>query len=227
MKPPSTSASAADNITSEKIMTPSEIALANFPEDDGPEVPLVGANIRRLRKERGISLAELSELSGVSAGMLSQIERDTANPSLKVLTRIRFALDVPLSALFEEDEEGETAGDPNFVRRGDHRPLLDFGHDRMVKELLSPSIARNLEVMILHIPPGGNSGNQPLHFVAEKAGVVLTGELWLRIGDQTVRLKEGDSFQFDSNQDHSFGNDTTSPCSVIWIIAQPVAERHL
>ncbi|WP_211100579.1 cupin domain-containing protein [Acuticoccus sediminis] len=188
-------------------------------------VPLVGSNIKRLRKERGLALTALSKLAQVSVGMLSQIERDAANPSLKVLTKIRFALDVPLAALFGEPTE--TTDTPTFVRRGDSRPFLDFGPDRMVKELLSPGVARNLEMMILHIPPGGNSGDQPLKFVAEKGGVVLDGTLWLTVDGRTVRCNAGDSFQFDSDLEHSFGNDTESPCRVLWIIAQPVTERHL
>lgn len=211
-------------MSSETTAVDPENGQAEDPEA-GDEVPQVGANIRRLRKERGISIIELSEMAQVSVGMLSQIERDTANPSLKVLTKIRFALNVPLSALFADAYADEH--DLPFVRRASNRPLLDFGPNRMIKELLSPSLAQNLEVMILHIPPQGNSGEQPLKFAAEKAGIVLEGELWLTVNGRTARLRKGDSFQFDSEMEHSFGNDTNKPCDVIWIIAQSVAERHL
>ena len=114
-----------------------------------PAVPLIGEAIRRLRKLKNMSIQDLADASGVSVGMLSQIERDRANPSLRIITSIREALDVPVSALF--DEMPGAAKDPEFVRRAANHPRLDLGSIR--KELLSPRDARGLQFMVLKLAP--------------------------------------------------------------------------
>lgn len=191
------------------------------------EPALVGARIRGLRQGKGLTLSELAQRSGISVGMLSQIERDLANPSLRTLTRIRMALEVPLSALFAEERAPASLGDPDFVRRGGRRPRLDLGPDLVVKELLSSAVAVNMQFMVLGIPPGGGSGNSVLMYPAEKAGLVLRGRFWLRVGEQVAILEEGDSFQFDSALPHRFWNESDQPAQVLWIIGQTLPERHL
>lgn len=191
---------------------------------DIPDAPPVGAMIRSLRMRQKLSLAELAELSGVSVGLLSQVERDMTNPSLRTLTRIRHALRVPLSALFAETS---THSDPDFIRRRVGRPRFDLGPTLMTKELLSSSQAQNLQVMILHIPPGGSSGDQPLAYPSEKAGMVLEGEFVLRVDEVEAALETGDSFQFDGVRPHSFRNAGAAMARVLLVISQVLPERHL
>lgn len=186
--------------------------------------PRVGQTIKRLRQGHSMSLQDLAARSGVSAGMLSQIERDRANPSLKTLTRLRHALGVPLSALFEDTPYSP---DPDFVRRASRRPRLDLGPRFVVKELLSSRAAQSLQFMILHIPPQGSSGQHPLSYPAEKAGLVLKGEVLLRVSETEVLLEEGDSFQFDSLQPHGFRNASNQPAAMLWIIGQTMLDPQL
>lgn len=190
---------------------------------DSSPVPQVGSRLRSLRQQRNMSLQELSVAAGVSVGMLSQIERDRANPSLRLLTQIRLALGVSLSELF--DDAQPRPADPPFVRRVDRRGWLELGYIR--KELLSPVIPNHMQFMILHIPPRGTSGDQPLSYPAEKGGMVMRGELMLKVKDEEVALREGDSFLFDSLDPHSFRNPTDDPAQVLWIIGAVHAERHV
>jgi transcriptional regulator with XRE-family HTH domain len=183
----------------------------------------VGEAVRRLRQAKGMTLQELADASGVSIGMLSQIERDRANPSLRVLTQIRDALGASISALFSDAHHA--ASDPNFVRRAPDRPRLELGY--IAKELLSPGGPENLQFMILHIPPRGTSGDQPLSYPAEKGGMILAGVLSLKVGAEEAILGEGDSFLFDSTRPHSFRNPTDAPARVLWIVGAPRQERHL
>src|SRR5690625_3472249 len=82
---------------------------ASLPQYDGEagnsssrpdKIPRIGRALRKNRKKSGLSLRTLAELSGVSVGMISGIERDISNPSLKTLTKLRHALDMPLNAFF-------------------------------------------------------------------------------------------------------------------------------
>jgi len=204
-------------------------ALADPPEAivenkaGGTLVPRLGATLKRLRRGNGMSLQDLATTSGVSLGMLSQIERDLANPSLRVLTRICNAVGSPISALFPE--MANEASDPAFVRRATRRPKLELGY--LSKELLSSGTPHNLQVMILHIPPNGSSGDQPLTYPAEKAGMVLEGEFVLKIGEEQALLHEGDSFAFDSARPHSFRNPTNVETKVLWVIGAVAVDRHL
>ena len=182
-------------------------------------MPHVGRAIRALRHGKGMTMQELAIAAGVSVGMLSQIERDQANPSLRILSQLRTALGAPISALFEEPRS--TSQDASFVRRADHRPWLDLGYLR--KELLSPGGPQSLKFMILHIPPLGSS-DKPMSYPAEKGGMVLEGEIVLTVAGTAARLQEGDSFLFDSMDPHSFRNPLETPARVLWIMsAVPVS----
>jgi transcriptional regulator with XRE-family HTH domain len=186
----------------------------------------VGLIIKKLRSERRISLQELSRLSGVSAGMLSQVERNLANPSLRVLTKIQNALGTTASALFPEPVEGRRPDkDPDFVQRRDERRLCELGY--LTKELLSTGASQSLEMMLLHIPPNGSSGVAPLTSLSEKGGIVLSGEIVMSVGGKEARLGEGDSFIFDGRTPHAFRNIGTSPAKVLWVISNFPMERHL
>ena len=183
----------------------------------------LGAAIRRLRMARGLTLQELADRSDVSIGMLSQIERDRANPSLRVLSQIRSALGAPISALFGETEAAPT--DPEFVCRAGRRPHLDLGYLR--KELLAVGTPGGMQLMILHLPPGADSGDKLLTAPMEKAGMVLEGSLLLRVGEREALLAANDSFLFDGARPHGFRNPLERPARVIWIMGPVREERHL
>lgn len=200
--------------------------MPNENKDSGEDSIQVGAAIKKLRTRKKLSLNELSVRSGVSVGMLSQIERDMTSPSIRTLSRIRLALRVPMSALFSE--MSSDFGDPEFLRRMERRPRLRVGPGGMVKEMLSPSTAKHMEFMILHIPPNGSSGEQPAAYAAEKGGMVLKGEVALKIGSEEAHLMEGDSFQFDGLIPHSFINaSSTEEAQLLWFIVQSTEEPHL
>ncbi|MCG8547955.1 MAG: cupin domain-containing protein [Alphaproteobacteria bacterium] len=186
----------------------------------------VGSTIKQLRKERKLSLQQLSKLSDVSVGMLSQIERDLANPSLKVMAKIQTAFGIRFSAFYSpHPQAAQSLKQPKFVCRKDHRPRCELGY--LTKELLSTPSTQNLEIMMLSIPPNGSSGDTPFSTPSEKGGLVLEGEIVITVGGNEARLTRGDSFSFDGKLPHTFRNDSESPAIVLWIISNFPIERHL
>ncbi|CAH1687453.1 XRE family transcriptional regulator [Hyphomicrobiales bacterium] len=183
----------------------------------------VGGRIRRTRVSLGISLKQLSDSAGVSIGTLSQIERGIANPSFKTMQKIQSALGVTQQTLFPTVPA--RAEDPDYIRRKDRRPLCDLGV--LTKELISTGTSRSLDMMILHIPPGGSTGETPLVSLTEKSGLVLMGEVVLQYGDETCRLAEGDSFQFEGTRPHSIRNASSSDARVLWLVSNITFDRHL
>lgn len=184
-------------------------------------MPRVGGTLRRLRVARGLTLQQLAGLSGVSVGMLSQIERDRANPSLRVLCQVRDALGASMSELFDETPSPRT--DPAFVCRAADRPQLELGYMR--KELLSHTRPGALQLMVLVVPPGSTSDT--LATPHEKGGMVLDGALVLTVAGETAVLRDGDSFLFDGTQPHSFRNPGAAPARILWVMAAPRHDRQL
>ncbi len=189
------------------------------------EEPHVGAVLRSLRKDRGLSLQKLAEASGVSVGMISQIERGIANPSVRVLTAVRRSLNVPMQELFGEPASAPSGGDPEFVRRVKDRPVIRLGSG-VNKELLTAGGRQHLQIMILKIEPGGETGGHALSYPAEKGGLVMSGRILLKIDDEVAELSAGDSFVFDSARPHGIRNDSDVPAEVLWIIGAVQFDRH-
>lgn len=211
----------------EKKPNPDKVRRAKSQAEQAPvtrPASHVGTAIKRLRVGKGLTLASLAKTSGVSVGMLSQIERDLSNPSLRVLTQIRGALDAPVSALFEESPISPPT--PSFVRRSAQHPRLDLGY--FTKELLTSGTLHNLQLMILHLPPKGSSGIPSISYPADKGGLVLEGEFLLKVGEEEALLQLGDSFVFDSSIPHSFLNPSSRrPSRVLWVIGKFPVDRHL
>lgn len=179
----------------------------------------LGLDIKALRRARGITLEVLGEASGLSKGYLSQIERGTSSPSVKALHSISRALGVTISWFFppRADADQDLRG---FIVRADARRKLHFVGG-IVDELLSPDLSRNLELLRCVFPPDSHSGEETYHHDGEEAGIVMSGELNLWIGDRHVVLSEGDSFAFPSDLPHRYANTGTRECVVIWAITPP------
>ncbi|WP_108663192.1 helix-turn-helix domain-containing protein [Acuticoccus kandeliae] len=186
------------------------------------EAVLVATRIRELRRQRGWSVQELAERSKVSVGMISQLERRMGNPSLKTLTKLCLALDVKFAELVSQSDP-----EARFVRRKNARPFLDFGPEHFAKEILSPVLATAFQMMILHVRPMGRSGETLVSYPAEKGGLVIEGEIILRVGNEESRLREGDSFQFNGAEPHSIRNEQDVEARVLWIIAQSRPDAHI
>lgn len=176
-----------------------------------------GALIRRLRQEKGMSLETLAKAAGISTGALSQIERGRGNPSLRTVTGLRMALNADVGDLFSDAPRPVGKGsDPDFVTRAGGRPRLELGY--VSKQLLSHGNTHGLNFMILEVAPQAGSTGKPLSYPAEKGGLVLSGQLVLRVGDEVAHLFEGDSFTIDYLTPHSFQNPTDEIAKILWIM---------
>ncbi|MGN6233298.1 MAG: cupin domain-containing protein [Trinickia sp.] len=186
----------------------------------------VGARLRALRIEQGLSVNELAMRAGVSSGTVSQVERNKANPSVRILERLRQALSVPLTALLEEDDAISDPVVGDFVRKAAERPVFDVGNHGMQKELLSPHGEHDLKMMIIMLPAGAGS-DEVLVGVGEKAGLVLEGAVVLNVGDRRAVLRAGDSFQFKSTVPHSVRNESGETARLLWVMNTQPPVVHL
>lgn len=204
-----------------KQTTASRKARIDLPleEDPSEEFPIAqyGARLRQIRLMRKLSLAELANKSNMSVGMLSHIERGQVTPSLNTVHRLRKALDLPLSDLLL-GIDSNTTEETSLVVRKSHRLRVNIGESGLIRELLSPIRTSRLEMLMLVLSPNYTSGPNPWSRDGEKAGVVIEGRFSLKVGDQTLVLEAGDSFQFDGNVPHSLANLSDKETRVLWII---------
>lgn len=183
----------------------------------------IGERLRSLRSARRLTILELSAKAGVSAGLISQIERGNSNPSVKTLQKIRAALGTNLWEFLDQGRSSSEENEP-FVQRKQSRPRLVFDETRMVKELLSPQNDQNLRFMIVTLPAGGRS-QDVLVGKGYKGGLILSGSVELTVGDRVSELLEGDSFQFKAHIPHRIANRSDSETKLIWIMS--VLDTHL
>ncbi|MBW6494391.1 MAG: cupin domain-containing protein [Burkholderiaceae bacterium] len=195
-------------------MTKKTVATAEMPNSG------LGSQLRQRRRAKGLTLTELSRLAGLSVGLLSQIERGVSAPSLKSLMQISAALGIPPSWLFDQGSPQDPLEKGLVVRRGARR-RLDLGSYGVTKELLTPDLGGELQLYLVEIRPGGQSGPEAYTHRGEEAGLVLAGTLELIVEDRTVLLYEGDSFRFESSVPHRYTNPGTTPTTAVWINSLP------
>jgi transcriptional regulator with XRE-family HTH domain len=172
----------------------------------------VGVRIRELRTVQGMTLTELARSTGLSVGLISQVERGLTDPSLETLRRIARTLDVPLFRLFREpDPEPEVA-----VVRRERRMQVSSPHGGVDYQRLSPGFGR-LELLEGTLDPGAVSAAQPWSHPSEECVTVQRGRLVVEVGAQRYELERGDSCYFDSRAPHRYVNPTQEP--VVFLVA--------
>jgi transcriptional regulator with XRE-family HTH domain len=178
----------------------------------------VGRRIRDLRRVRQFSLEAVASRTDLSIGFLSQIERGLSSPSLRVLATLADVLGVGIAALFGASPGPDGASD-QVVTRGLQRPELKLWRTGVSKQLLSPASADNkLNLFLVHLEPGGSTGDELYTHDGEEAGLVLEGEMMLTVDSQTWSLKTGDSFRFASRRPHRFSNPAEDVKTVVlWV----------
>lgn len=185
--------------------------------DSQSNLKQIGARIRRYRRGK-FSLEQLAAASGVSAGLISQLERGLGNPSLLNLTKISYALDLTLNTLLNVDGAPRPAGE--VVLRDSRRQVLtpDTG---LVYELLTPGSDRRLSMLRVVIPPGFDNTHKPFRHDGDESIYVVSGSLQVRVGDDDFQLREGDSLTYEATMPHSWRNRTTAPVDLIGASSPP------
>jgi transcriptional regulator with XRE-family HTH domain len=164
--------------------------------------PVVGANLRRLRTRRGLSLEKLSQLSGVSRAMLGQIELGQSAPTINVLWKIARALEVTFSALISS----RTQSGVLVMRTTDAKVLTSKDRSFQSRALFPFDEPRRVEFYELRLSAGGiERADAHAPGTAENL-VVSTGAVEIDIGGETHRLEAGDSILFEADSPHTYRN---------------------
>jgi transcriptional regulator with XRE-family HTH domain len=184
------------------------------PESNGAAL---GTRIRALREAMDLSLRDLAERSGVSAPMLSQVERGETSPTLQVASRIAAGLELRLSQLLRLDEEGAVS----IVRRADRRRERRNGHRY---EILTPPLpGQRAEVTLHTLGPGartGAPGDPPMHEPGSRETVLVTrGSVAFDCDGARHELSDGDAVTFDADLPHHFENPGKEEAVLLGVVS--------
>jgi transcriptional regulator with XRE-family HTH domain len=154
--------------------------------------PAVGAQVRRWRAERGLTLAGVAERTGLNIGYLSQIENDKAQPSLTCLASLADALEVPIAWFFIDESPP-----PQVVRRSE-RSVRQNELGRL--ERVDGGTSRDISIVEVSAPPGSRTGAHA--HAGDEHHIVLSGQFRMTQGEHVVDAGPGDYVRWDGTVPH-------------------------
>jgi transcriptional regulator with XRE-family HTH domain len=171
----------------------------------------IGARIRNARTAQGLTLAQVSEGSGLTKGFLSRLERDETSPSVATLVQLCQVLSLPLGALFAEPDIQKVSLD--------EAPLINLGGTGITDRLISPRGESRLQVIRSRMLAGA-SGGAELYTISSQVELlhVLSGGLTVHFVDRNVELAAGDSLTFPGREPHNWDADPATGAEVAWVI---------
>lgn len=183
------------------------------------EPPAVGERIKAQRQQLKLSLDDLSLRAGVSKSMLSQIERNQANPTVAVVWRLANALEIPLPELLGSPAQAT----PSIVTVPAHAtPSLRTQDERCELRILGPvEMAGQFEWYELMVQPGGVLDSQAHEPGSREHLSVLTGALEVTAGQQTQRIKTGETARYAVDQPHAIRNIGKSVATGLLVVVHP------
>lgn len=191
------------------VAVPSALATP----DAADLAPIVGANLRRLRTRRGLSLERLAQVSGVSRAMLGQIELGQSAPTINVLWKIARALEVTFSALIST----RTQAGALVLRAADSKLLTSKDRSFSSRALFPFDEPRRVEFYELRLA-GGCVEDADAHPPGTTENLVVTaGTVEIDAGGDTHRLEAGDSILFEADTPHAYRNPGQSE-SVMYLV---------
>lgn len=189
------------------------------PDPSWPEDPavLLGAAIRAARADTK-TVNELAKDAGISAGLLSQIERGLGNPSYRTLHKLADALGIRIGDLLEA---ASPVDDLARVVRRDGRTRIQFGSEGLVYELLTPNLRGRLEMLQTSIPPGFSNERDPFVHTGEECVLLIEGELTVDVAGERDVLAAGDAITIDASKPHWWHNHTEHPALIVGAVTPP------
>lgn len=184
---------------------------------------IVGGNLRRIRRQQGLSLAALAQRSGVSRAMLGQVELGRSMPSIAVLVKVAQSLDLPVTAFLRRGGDDSVT----LIRVGESKSLVSHhGHfrARYLFPMLTPGGAEFYEVRLDHL---GNEQVAPYPAGTRVNLVVTRGSVEISVDRQRYALATGDAIRFDADVEHGYRNLNETDAIMYLVVLRPGAAADL
>ncbi len=163
----------------------------------------LGRRVKKLRTDRGWSLDNLAHASGVSRSMLSEIEREKANPTLAVTYRIATAFTMTISELIESSEKQAAI---QVVRANDRAQVYRSDKNCQIRTLSPLNLEKDVEFYEVTLRPGGELRSTPHYEGTREFLTVEGGTVRLESGSDMSELTRGDSATYRADVPHAIVN---------------------
>ena len=175
----------------------------------------IGEKIRRLRIEKQLTQEELANRCELSKGFISQLENDLTSPSIATLMDILEILGTNLTEFFSEDNQERIAFTKDDMFETENSEL------KYSLMWLVPNAQKNeMEPIMIILEPDGRYTEEEPH-EGEEFGYVLSGVIFLHIGEKKYKVRKGESFYFKPRENHYISNAGKTAAKVIWISTPP------
>ena len=176
-------------------------------------VQAIGSRVREFRSQRQLTLQGLADLTGLSASLLSLVERGKTSPSIGTLVAVAYALGIHMNDLVPG---GESPSWASPVTR--HADQLQFSTpEGVARRVIKDDRSRGIEIAINEYTPGGSSSESSLHHQGYEYGIVLEGTLTVYLANDRHVLKSGDSIGYDSTRSHRICNESKRATRALWV----------
>jgi len=167
------------------------------------DLSTLGKKLKNTRNEMGLSLSEVSSLTGVSKTMLSQIERSESIPTIAIVWKIANGLKIKFETLFENTNKlYDIKSIDNMI------PLTDNDGHILLYSIFPFSPISGFEYFYCILKPGCNYPSENHKNSKTEYLLVTQGELELGIGINTHHIKAGSAITFDSKESHTYINNS-------------------
>lgn len=178
---------------------------------------IIDDNLKRLRKQRNLSLGQLSELSDVSKVMLSQIKKGETNPTINTIWKIASGLKVPYTSLLNRQEQ-ETC----IVKKSNIISQLSDDRQYRLYCYYSNTPHRNFELFQMELDEGCKYTSVGHPENSEEYIMVLEGELTVEVNGKSFILQADDAITFTASVRHAYENSGTGILKTVIINFYPV-----
>lgn len=180
--------------------------------EPAPEQPSIGPHLRKLRLQRGESLATVAKAVDVSVGFLSNLERSQSGASVGIMRRLAQYYGLNILDFFGDGSVGSPLTRPH------ERRVLQGGEGVRMELLASGKIT--MEPHLFRVEPGAGSGERYSHD-GEEFLYIVSGQLVIYLDNDEYNLRAGDSFYFDSKTAHRWHNPGNKETTILWINTPP------
>lgn len=175
----------------------------------------IGEKLKRMRVKNNLTQEELASRCELSKGFISQVERDLTSPSIATLMDILECLGSNLKDFFNDNVEEKIVFTKEDVFIKDNEEL-----GNQINWIVPNSQKNHMEPILMNLEPEGKSEIDTPH-EGEEFGYVLSGNIYVHLGNQKFKVKKGESFYFKASMSHYISNASKVKASVVWVSTPP------
>ena len=177
-------------------------------------VGAIGGKVRQVRQQKGLSMQQLADRSGVSTAAIHKIEHSNMTPTITTLMKLAAALNRSVAFFVDEEDLGRPAV---FTPADDRRPVLTSKRGLQLQGISGPYGQFLLAGAVAVLEPGADSGPEPMEHPGEELVHVLDGGIEIEVDDDVYALRAGDSLHFRTDRPHRWRNVAPGATHAMWM----------